>query len=167
MNHAILSGLVLLTALMETSPCRRATNTDQDLTAAAGALGEEPETGSAAAVYQRYRFRHEILVSMKSDLSNLVKAQEAYFADSSKYTSTTSCVRPTVAGTAAWCASRGNTLGSITVTAGGWWATITNINTGISCAVEVGPDTTFGVPAGTPACFGVVTPPPGYPKSRY
>src|SRR5437870_3053183 len=41
------------------------------------------------------------VASMKSDLRNLVTAEEAYFADSVKYTTKTSCAQPPAAGTAA------------------------------------------------------------------
>src|SRR5256712_5169602 len=81
------------------------------------------------------------ITSMKADLRNLVTAEEAYFADSVKYTTATSCVNPAPAGNASWCATTGNTLGTITVgtgTAAGWTAGITNINTPKSCAIYVG-----------------------------
>src|SRR3989449_1712038 len=70
--------------------------------------------------------------SMKSDLRNMVTAEEAYFADSIKYTTSTSCVNPAPAGNAAWCPTVGNSAGTITVgtgTASGWSVSITNINT--------------------------------------
>ncbi|PYO95451.1 MAG: hypothetical protein DMD60_13200 [Gemmatimonadetes bacterium] len=38
------------------------------------------------------------IASMKSDLRNLVTAEEAYFADSVKYSATTSCTTPPTAG---------------------------------------------------------------------
>ena len=50
------------------------------------------------------------IASMKSDLRNLVTAQEAYFADSTAYTDVTDCNRPPAPGSAAWCPSTGNTL---------------------------------------------------------
>src|SRR5437867_3013956 len=53
--------------------------------------------------------------SMKSDLRNMVTAEEAYFADSIKYTTSTSCVNPAPAGNAAWCPTVGNGRGTITV----------------------------------------------------
>src|SRR5579872_2922749 len=49
------------------------------------------------------------VATMKSDLRNLITAQESYFADSLKYVTTTSCTNPPTAGTAAWCATQGNT----------------------------------------------------------
>ena len=39
------------------------------------------------------------IASMKSDLRNLVTAEEAYFADSVKYSATLSCTTPPTAGT--------------------------------------------------------------------
>src|SRR2546430_2925966 len=38
------------------------------------------------------------IASMKSDLRNLVTAEEAYFADSVKYSATTACTTPPTAG---------------------------------------------------------------------
>src|SRR5438445_11024518 len=64
---------------------------------------------------------------MKSDLRNLVTAEEAYFADSIKYTTTKSCVNPAPAGSVAYCTTTGNTLGAITTGTGtqaGWTAKI-------------------------------------------
>src|SRR3989441_5286768 len=54
------------------------------------------------------------LASMKSDLRNLVTAEEAYFSDSIKYTTTKSCVNPAPAGSVAYCTTTRNTLGAIT-----------------------------------------------------
>src|SRR2546430_17209097 len=54
------------------------------------------------------------LASMKSDLRNLVTAEEAYFADSIKYTTTNTCTNPAPAGSIAYCVTTGNTLGAIT-----------------------------------------------------
>src|SRR5438552_19194303 len=58
------------------------------------------------------------LAAMKSDLRNLVTAEEAYFADSIKYTTTKSCVNPAPAGSVAYCTTTGNTLGAITTGTG-------------------------------------------------
>lgn len=149
-------------ALLTGAACRR---TGQAMRATAQAMAEEPETGSAAAVYQRYRFRRQRLDSMRADLQRLVAAESVYFADPGKYSPYTSCVTPPTEGAAAWCQSAGNAIDGIHLTPHGWWTSITNLNTAIHCAVEVGPDTSFGVPAGTPVCFDVSTPPPGYPKS--
>src|SRR5438874_8843088 len=60
------------------------------------------------------------LASMKSDLRNLVTAEEAYFADSVKYSSTIG------AGGVTFSQSTGNTLPVINTTADGWTANIKN-----------------------------------------
>ena len=72
------------------------------------------------------------VASMKTDLRNLVTAEEAYFADSVKYT--------TNLGTN-FAVTTGNNLGPITVTGDGWNATITNQNMQapvITCAIFIG-----------------------------
>ncbi|PYO40477.1 MAG: pilin [Gemmatimonadetes bacterium] len=96
------------------------------------------------------------IASMKSDLRNLVTAEEAYFADSVKYSNTHSCTVPPTAGTVNFCVTVGNTLGGPTVNGGGWSATITNVNLTnptVTCAIFV--NTTAQTPAtteGAPAC---------------
>jgi prepilin-type N-terminal cleavage/methylation domain-containing protein len=52
------------------------------------------------------------IASMKSDLRNLVTAEEAYFADSIKYTTAVSCANPAPAGSVSFCMTTGNTLRS-------------------------------------------------------
>jgi type IV pilus assembly protein PilA len=101
------------------------------------------------------------LASMKSDLRNLVTAEEAYLTDSVRYTSQTSCANPTPAGSATWCASANNALGTITVGTGtqsGWTANLTNAYTAKSCAVYVG--------AITPAAPGTASDGEGAPVCR-
>jgi hypothetical protein len=66
---------------------------------------------------------------MKSDLRNLVTAEEAYFADSVKYT--------TALGTA-FAVTTGNGTPSVALTADGWTATMTNLNTSKTCAIFIG-----------------------------
>src|SRR5438477_6667987 len=63
------------------------------------------------------------LASMKSDLRNLVTAEEAYFADSVKYSASIG------AGGVTFTQSTGNTAPVITTTADGWTANITNVST--------------------------------------
>src|SRR5437660_12712637 len=58
------------------------------------------------------------LASMKSDLRNLVTAEEAYFADSVKYSATIG------AGGVIFTQSTGNTLPTVTLSADGWTANI-------------------------------------------
>src|SRR2546426_5688296 len=98
------------------------------------------------------------IASMKSDLRNLVTAEEAYFADSVKYSATTSCTTPPTAATVNFCNTTGNHLGTIGLAAGngGWSVTITNNNLLIplvSCAIFI--NTAALAPAtseGAPAC---------------
>src|SRR5438552_17529100 len=58
------------------------------------------------------------IASMKSDLRNLVTAEEAYFADSVKYSATTACTTPPTAGAVNFCVTTGNNLGTIGLAAG-------------------------------------------------
>ena len=84
------------------------------------------------------------LASMKSDLRNLITAQEAYFSDnSSSYASST-----TVLGTA-YKASTGVsvTLGSVSAT--GWKATATHGSTAKTCTISLGGGATN---EGEPVC---------------
>ena len=100
------------------------------------------------------------VASMKADLRNLVTAEEAYFADSVKYSTTVSCANPPVAGRVQWCATVGNTLGAVTIGTGtqaGWTSSITNTNTVTSCAIYIGAITpaapaTAASPEGAPVC---------------
>ena len=98
------------------------------------------------------------IASMKSDLRNLVTAEEAFFADSIRYTTVTSCVNPAPPGAAAFCPTTGNTLGTPgtgTGTQAGWTATITNANTSKSCEIFVGaitPALGIAQSEGAPAC---------------
>ena len=78
------------------------------------------------------------IASMKSDMRNLVTAEEAYFADSVKYT--------TNLGTN-FAVTTGNVLGTIALTADGWTATVTNTNyAGHTWAIYIG--STAIAPAG-------------------
>src|SRR2546425_11716985 len=79
--------------------------------------------------------------SMKSDLRNMVTAEEAYFADSVKYTTSTSCVFffNDTAATEIYTLSLHDALPIFgTGTAAGWSVSLTNINTAKSCAIYVG-----------------------------
>ncbi|HEY6807795.1 MAG TPA: hypothetical protein VI160_03315, partial [Gemmatimonadales bacterium] len=86
--------------------------------------------------------------------------EEAYFSDSLKYSTTTSCTNPPTAGTVSFCTTQGNTLGAITIGTGtqaGWTAGVTNINTPKSCAIYIGAVTptapaTASSPEGAPVC---------------
>jgi prepilin-type N-terminal cleavage/methylation domain-containing protein len=98
------------------------------------------------------------IASMKSDLRNLVTAEEAYFADSVKYNATTSCTTPPTVATVNFCVTTGNTLGTIGLAAGngGWSVTITNTNLQtplVTCAIFVNTATLApAVSEGAPAC---------------
>src|SRR5438132_7891239 len=65
------------------------------------------------------------LASMKSDLRNLVTAEEAYFADSVKYSTRVTRQLDGVdcapaAGDVSWCHTTGNNLVTLNVAGGGW-----------------------------------------------
>src|SRR5438128_12137882 len=68
------------------------------------------------------------IASMKSDLRNLVTAEEAYFADSVKYTATTACTTPPTAGEIGRASCRERDYGTVGLAAGngGRAGTITN-----------------------------------------
>ena len=98
------------------------------------------------------------IASMKSDLRNLVTAEEAYFADSVKYSNQIACTTPPTPGTVNFCVTTGNTLGGVGLAAGngGWSVTISNTNLQtplVTCAIFV--NTAQLLPAqteGAPAC---------------
>lgn len=84
------------------------------------------------------------LASMKSDLRNLVTAEEAYFADSVKYT--------TNLGTA-FATTTGVVGPTIALTGDGWTANVSHTTTTKTCSIFVG--TTSLAPAineGEPKC---------------
>src|SRR5256886_17493985 len=104
------------------------------------------------------------IASMKSDLRNLVTAEEAFFADSVKYsTNVTSKVGGVactpVAGQVSWCPTTGNNLVGINTPGGGWDATMTNNNlvggSSVTCSIFVneGADPAgIATSEGAPAC---------------
>src|SRR2546422_2428693 len=73
-----------------------------------------------------------IVAGMKSDLRNLVTAEEAFFADYVKYTSR---IGP---GGLQFAGTRGNSSPVIRLTANGWGATIRNANSATICAIFIG-----------------------------
>lgn len=88
-----------------------------------------------------------LVALMRTDLRNLVTAEEAFFADSVKYTSK---VGP---GGVTFSVSSGNGWPTIVVTADGWTATIGNTNTPTRCTIFIG--STSAPPAvkeGVPRC---------------
>ncbi len=83
------------------------------------------------------------LAEMKSDLRNLVTAEEAYFADSSRFTTNLG---------SSFSASSGVIGPTITLTADGWTAHVGQTSTVFTCAIFVGatplaPATSEGAPA--------------------
>ncbi len=69
------------------------------------------------------------LAAMKSDLRNLVTAEETYLADSSKYATDLGD---------RYRVSAGNRMPTITLTSDGWTASLTSTGTLQMCAVFVG-----------------------------
>jgi len=81
------------------------------------------------------------VASMKSDLRNLMTAEESFYTDSLQYTDQTDCANPPAAGAVAWCPSTGNTLQQISLAKGqksGWTAQLSNAHTPVTCAIYVG-----------------------------
>jgi type IV pilus assembly protein PilA len=96
--------------------------------------------------------------SMKTDLRNLVTAQEAYFSDNTTYASTTASL------STSFHVSAGNTVAAPAASATGWSTTVTNsyvptTASGHICGVWVGGATSqpSGITAdsveGAPACL--------------
>ena len=108
-----------------------------------------------------------VVASMKSDLRNLVTAQEAFFSDNNDYAGTTTSgaqVNGTGgAGNVSFVPSSGNRLAMVRAGAGGWNATMTNpavptTSTPSTCGIFVGTATApGGAPTtaieGSPACW--------------
>jgi prepilin-type N-terminal cleavage/methylation domain-containing protein len=105
-----------------------------------------------------------IVASMKSDLRNLVTAQEAFFSDNNDYagsTVSTAQVNGTAgAGKVSFVPSTGNVLVPTYVNSAGWKATITNpavTGTPSTCGIYTGPTgnapNAAVVQEGAPACW--------------
>jgi type IV pilus assembly protein PilA len=106
-----------------------------------------------------------VVASMKSDLRNLVTAQEAFFSDNNDYAgSTTSGPQANAlagAGKVSFVPSTGNVLALAYLNAGGWSATITNpavptTSTPNQCGIYVGTATAPNaavVQEGSPGCW--------------
>ena len=86
------------------------------------------------------------IASMKSDLRNLITAQEAYFADNVTYASTTTNLNYGI--------SAGNTITIGTASGTGWNATSKNNATLKTCGIYVGAATppVTGEAEGAPTC---------------
>ena len=88
------------------------------------------------------------VTAMKSDLRNLVTAEEAYFSDSSAYTSDTALLK--------WRVSTGVAFGTITPGAGYWSATVSHTQlAGATCGIGVNTQSPIITIAGNgePACY--------------
>lgn len=98
-----------------------------------------------------------VLASMKSDLRNLVTAQEGYFSDNQAYAAAIGAAQG--AGVAAFVPSQNNTITLSTVTAGGWAAQADNATlkgTIQHCGIFVGSGTAPNgavTAEGAPACW--------------
>ena len=88
-----------------------------------------------------------LVAVMKSDLRKLIVAEEAFFADSVKYSSRTG------PGGVTYNPSTGNSLLSITVTRDGWVAVMSNNSIPTRCTVFIGSTSTPpAVKEGYPTC---------------
>ena len=86
------------------------------------------------------------IAAMKSDLRNLITAQESYFADNVTYTGTL--------GNLSYAASTGVTVTMGTTTGTGWAATASHNGTSKTCGIYVGSATApvAGANEGEPKC---------------
>jgi prepilin-type N-terminal cleavage/methylation domain-containing protein len=98
-----------------------------------------------------------VLASMKSDLRNLVTAEEGYFSDNNNYTAVMAATQSATA--VAFVPTTGNTVAITNVTAGGWTATVTNAalqGTVQNCGIYVGSGAAPNAAVkqeGAPACW--------------
>ena len=98
-----------------------------------------------------------VLASMKSDLRNLVTAQEAFFSDNQTYA--TGMAAAQSATNVAFVPSANNVIAFSTVTAGGWAGQATNATlkgTITKCGIYVGSGTAPNAAVkaeGAPACY--------------
>ena len=90
------------------------------------------------------------IASMKTDLRNLMSAQEGHFADWQQYASAVSATGPSNATTLVFAPTRGNTLPAATVSTHGVFATMTNatLAEAKTCGIYVGATPPGGMPAG-------------------
>ena len=101
----------------------------------------DSQAASSAADEQAY------VAAMNHDLQSLVIAEEAFFADSVKYTTRIG------RGGLDYFVSAGNTSPTITLTRDGWYAVIRNVHSATTCSIFIGE--TPKPPArkeGSPAC---------------
>lgn len=117
-------------------------------------------TLSASLAKLRASREQAYVASMKTDLVQLVMAEENYLRDSLKYTSDVRCTTPPTRGVLNFCPSRGNVLGRPTVNGSGgdpgWWVTMTNITLPtVTCAIFVNTGAPYpALVEGIPACRG-------------
>jgi len=91
------------------------------------------------------------LASMKSDLRNLVTAEEAYFADSVKYVAPATLV---TLGSFNWTTGVNPLGGAPAGDGSGFWAQVGHNATGKKCGIYVGTDkgTSGAATEGAPSC---------------
>ena len=106
-----------------------------------------------------------VLASMKSDLRNMVTAEEGFFSDNQTYSKVLAAAQANTAaggacgGTVAFTPSSGNTITIGGCDAGGWDATATNATlkgTIQTCGIYVGSGTAPNAAVkaeGAPACY--------------
>jgi type IV pilus assembly protein PilA len=92
-----------------------------------------------------------VVASMKSDLRNLVTAQESFFSDNQTYAKAIGTTQDNAAGQVAFTESSGNKVTISNQTAAGWSATVTNP------AVKNTASDECGIFAGTAAGFPSAT----------
>ena len=114
----------------------------------------------AMAAILRYNLTREKahIATMKSDLHSLLLAEEAFFADSGRYSASVACGSPPPVGTVSFCTTPGNTVAAPAVTSGtsaAWTTSVQSVSTGTRCAIYVG--------AITPASPATTTDPEGMP----
>ncbi len=83
------------------------------------------------------------IASMKSDLRNLINAEEGYFADFTTYTTDLG---------AQYGESPGVTVALASVTGTGWQATSLHTGTNVTCIIYLGGTTPAGSNEGQPYC---------------
>jgi type IV pilus assembly protein PilA len=113
----------------------------------------------AAAAIPKFIYTKQkaVLASMRSDLRNMVSAEEAYYSDSKSYAPAIGPVQK--AGVAAFIPTKNNTMVLSTVTVNGWAAVASNatLKSGvIKCGIYVGKGTPPNIKVkveGGPACY--------------
>ena len=86
------------------------------------------------------------LAAMKTDLRNLVTAEEGYFADNQAFSTSTAALN--------YAASQNVTIGAITLGTTGWKATATHaLVASKTCEVQVGDQVAAGNKDGVPFCY--------------